>query len=149
MIKNNLLHFNESTSKEILSLDWVLLYLQHNFPNLQVKEVVPYTHALGTNNHNEGLDQVLEIKNSLFFGRLQLDINPNGSAFVAEEVTIQISSLFNHARYTRHLNRIIEIQNFLNEQTERIELFDRLSIENVSTGYDTYMTFIGFKLEVN
>jgi len=140
---------NAQASKDILSLDWVLNYIQVNMPVYQVKAVTPASYTIGSNNHSEGLESVLQIENSIFFGRLQLDVNPNGNAFAADNITMLINSLLNPTPYTRHLNRIIEIQNYLNEQTERIELFDRLEITSTSTLYDTYLTFIGFKIDVN
>lgn len=138
---------NAEKAGEILTKDWVLLYLQHNFPNRRIESVTPYSHTLGSNNNSEGLENELFIKGSMFFGKLQLDINPNGNTFAADNITIEIDSLLNTKVFTRHLNRIIEVQNYLNEQTERIELFDRLKIISSSSLYDSYLALIGFKID--
>lgn len=145
----DLININQQTSKDILSLDWVLLYIQKNYPQYQVKSVSPYTFTLGSSNHGEGLELEKEIPNTLFFGKLQLDINPNGSTFANDNINLIIHSLFNPTSFDRHLNRIIEIQNYINEQTERTELFSRVEITSNSSLYDTYLSFIGFKIDYN
>ncbi|RQO68524.1 hypothetical protein DBR40_19985 [Pedobacter sp. KBW01] len=138
---------NAEKAGEILTKDWVLLYLQHNFPDRRIESVTPYSDTIGSVNHSEGLENELKINGSMFFGKLQLDINPNGSSFAADNITIEIDSLLNTKVFTRHLNRIVEIQNYINEQTERIELFDRVKVVQTSTLYDTYLAFIGFKID--
>lgn len=140
---------NVQASKDILSLDWVLIYLQVNYPRYQIKSVTPYTFTLGSNNHSEGLELTKKEPHTLFFGKLQLDINPNGDAFANDNISLKIHSLFNPVSFDRHLTRIIEIQNYINEQTERIELFDNVEITSNSILYDTYLSFIGFKIEYN
>jgi len=138
---------NAEKAGEILTKDWVLLYLQHNFPDRRIESVTPFSYTIGSNNHGEGLENELKISGSMFFGKLQLDVNPNGNAFANDNITIELDSLFNTKVFTRHLNRIIEIQNYLNEQTERIELFDRIKITSSSTLYDSYLALIGFKID--
>lgn len=143
----DLREINAVKAGEILTKDWVLLYLQHNFPDRIIESVTPFSTTIGSNNHTEGLENELRIKGSMFFGKLQLDINPNGNTFANDNITIEIDSLLNTKPFTRHLNRIVEIQNYVNEQTERIELFDRVKVISTSTLYDCYLALIGFKID--
>lgn len=147
--ENKLHEPNLENAKTILSLDWVLVYLRERFPQYQAKSVTPFSETLGSVNHSEDLKNKLFYPNSMLFGKLQLDINPNGSTFADDNITLRIRSFLNGAPFDRHLNRIIEIQNYLNEQTERTELFTEIEFTSKSTLYDSYLTFIGFKIDYN
>lgn len=146
--KIDISNINEQAAKDILSLDYVLLYFQHRLPQYEVKSVVPASFTIGTSHNNEGLETSKSFQNTFWFGKLQLDVNPRGVEFQAENITMIIRSMYNGAPFNRRLNRIIEVQNYLNEQTERTELFSEISITNTSTAYDTYLSFIGFEIQV-
>lgn len=135
-------------AKEIMSLDYVLTYMERSFPLLKVSSVRPFSFTIGSNNHGEGISNKLEMKKCLFFGKLQICINPNGNLMVPEKIEIKYRSHFNDRPYLKTITRIVEIENYINESSESVELFDQLTITQESSAYDFYLTFYGFKIDV-
>jgi hypothetical protein len=135
-------------AKEIMSLDYVLTYMERSFPLLQVASVRPYSFTIGSNNHAEGIQDHFEMKKCLFFGKLQICINPNGTAMVPEKIEIIYRSHLNDRPYFKTITRLVEIENYINESSESVELFDLITITQASSSYDFYCTFLGFKIDI-
>jgi len=148
-MKENLLEEIDITSREIMSLDFILLYLRRNFPRFTIKTVTPYSFTIGSNNNEEGLENNVAFTKSLFFGQLHLCINPNTNPLANELIRIKYKSYLNSKPYFKTITRIIEIENLINESTVSNELFDELTITQASDKYDFYFTFIGFKIDYN
>lgn len=134
------------SAKEILTLDYVLTYMERNFPQKIVESVRPFSFTIGSNNHGEIIDEKFEMKNCFFFGKLQLCINPNGDTLVAEKIEIKYQSWFNDKPFDKYITRLVEIENYINESSDSTELFDKIEITQASTAYDFYVTFLGFKI---
>ena len=135
-------------AKEIMSLDYVLTYMSRSFPGFTVESVRPFSFTIGSNNHGEGIENELEMKNTFFFGKLVICINPNGEMITAEKIEIKLRSYLNSAPYIKTITRLVEAENYINEASESIELFDQIEISQQSTAYDFYLTFLGFKLNI-
>lgn len=134
-------------AKEIMSLDYILVYLERNFPFLTVSSVRPFSFTIGSNNHNEGIENVFQMNSCLFFGNLNVCINPNGVEMEAEKIEIKYRSYFNQVPFIKTITRMVEIENYINEASVTAELFDNLDISQQSTAYDFYLTFLGFKID--
>lgn len=134
---------------QIMSLDYILLYLRRNFPNITIKSITPYSFTIGSNNNGENLYSDYALERSLFFGTLQICINPNASVLDDEKIEILYRSYFNGTPYMKRITRIVEKENLINEASYSSELFDSLSISQASIKYDFYLTFIGFKIDYN
>lgn len=139
----------KDTEKIIMSLDYILLYIKRNFPHLQVKSISPFSFTVGSNNHAEPIENSLDLPNSLFFGTLQICINPTNAVLQAEKIEIKYRSYLNRVPYFKTITREVEIENLINESSESKELFDSISITQTSTKYDFYLTFLGFKIDYN
>lgn len=145
---NNIYEIKEG-EKNIMSLDYILLYLQRNFSHISVKSVSPYSFTVGSNNQGEGLELDFSIQNCLFFGMLQISINPNDGNLQAEKIEIKYRSYLNNQPYLKTITRFVETENLINESSQSYELFDSLEVAQASTKYDFYFTFIGFKIDYN
>lgn len=132
----------------INSLAFVREFLERNHAKKKIRSITPYAFAIGSNNHDEGLTYNYGLKNSLFFGYLQLSINPNESNLQEERITVKYRSYFNHTPYYKNITRFVEQENLINEASSSIELFDDLVITQQSTKYDFYFTFVGFKIDL-
>lgn len=141
-------NINES-EKTIMSLDFVLLYLQRNFPHIDVKSVTPYSFTIGSNNHSENIDDSIDLPRSLFFGQLQICINPNDAPLAPEKIEIKYQSYLNVKPFFKTITRQVEQENLINESSVSNELFDTLTITQASDKYDFYLTFMGFKIDYN
>lgn len=142
--------FNISESEgQIMSLPFIGLYLRRNFPALTIKSVTPFSFTIGSNNNGENLEEEYAIERCLFFGTLQICINPNGNALANEKIEIKYRSYFNGLPYFKTITRIVEQENLINEASFSTELFDSLQISQASNKYDFYLTFIGFKIDYN
>jgi hypothetical protein len=139
----------DTSAKIIMSLDYVIDYLNKRFPHLSIKSVTPYSFTIGSNNQGEGLSQTEEQQRTLFFGLLNISINPNDNALAPEKIEIKYRSYFNPTPYFKTITRQVESENLINESSQSYELFDSLTISQSSTKYDFYLTFIGFKIDYN
>lgn len=139
----------DSNEKQIMSLDYILKYIERNFSQYVVKSVTPFTFTIGSNNHSEPIEDNFQIDRSLFFGYLQICINPNDAPLEAEKIEIKYRSFLNTIPFFKTITRQVEQENLINESSESRELFDQLTISQSSTKYDFYVTFIGFKIDYN
>lgn len=139
-----------SSQKELMSVDFILLFIRRRFPSFQIKSVTPWSFTVGSNNHAEDLPSVYELPNkSIFYGKLFLSINPNSNPLASEQIKIKYRSYFNDKPFFKHITRQVEMENIINENSFSDELFDQLSIEQQSNKYDVYFTFVGFKIDYN
>lgn len=132
----------------IASLPFVLDYITAAFPQYEIKSVSPISFAIGSNNHNEGLSYEHELKNSLFFGDLKISINPNTDDLAFEEIRLRYRSHWNFRPYWKTITRKVEEENLINEATVTTELFDKIELTQVSSKYDLYVEFVGFKIDI-
>jgi len=142
-------HEIQDNEKQIMSLDFVLLYLNRNFPHIDVKSVTPYSFTIGSNNHAEGIEDNIDLPRSLFFGMLQVCINPNDAPLAVEKIEIKYRSYLNVKPFIKTITRQVEQENLINESSVSNELFDSLTITQASDKYDFYLTFMGFKIDYN
>jgi len=131
----------------IMSLPFCIDFVRENFPHLQIKSISPYSFTIGSQNNEENISYNHQQSNSLFFGKLYLNINPNENELEPEVIKITFRSYFNTIPYEKHINRIVERENLINEQTYSEELFDNISLIQTSKKYDLYLTFVGFKID--
>ena len=132
---------------QIMSLPFVEKYLSMNFPNIVIESVTPFSFTIGSNNQGEDIENSIDFQHSLFFGVLQICINPNGSDLQPEKIELKYRSYLNHKPFIKTITRIVETENMINEASESKELFDNLEISQTSTVYDFYVTFFGFKID--
>lgn len=141
--------YDESMANNPETIDYCLKYMELYHTTKAIKAVTPYSFFLGT---GEGMDLKLENNNSLFWGKVILDINPNGGLLVNTQIVLKIGSMFTsnslHGAQEKKITRYIEKENFLNESSERWEFFNALELTGISTAYDVYVTFIGFKIDM-
>lgn len=133
----------------ILSLPFVIDYINENFASRQIKSISPHSFTIGSNHNGENIGYNIEQHNCLFFGELHLSINPNENALQDETIKIRYRSWFNTQPYYKHIQRVVEQENYINEQTVSHELFDHLTLAQGSLKYDVYLTFIGFKIDIS
>lgn len=139
-----------SSQKELMSIDFILLFIRRRFPNMQVKSTTPWSFTIGSNNNGEDLPSDYELQNkSLFYGKLFLSINPNDNPLASEKIKIKYRSYFNDKPFFKHITRQVEMENLINENSFSDELFDELTIDQQSNKYDVYFTFVGFKIDYN
>ncbi len=139
-----------SSEKELMSVDFILLFIRRRFPQKQIKSVTPWSFTVGSNNNGEDLPNSYELTNkSLFYGKLFLSVNPNDNPLANEKIKIKYQSYFNDKPFFKHITRQVEMENIINENSFSDELFDELTIEQQSNKYDVYFTFVGFKLDYN
>jgi hypothetical protein len=146
---------NNSTSIDYIqarnpeTIDFCLSYLELYHTKKSIKAVTPFSFMLGSDPQN---DIKTETPNSLYWGKVILDINPNLSQLVNSTIVLKIESMLgsnsNGNPITKKITRYIESENFLNESSERFEFFRSLELTNLSTAYDVYVTFIGFKIDM-
>lgn len=146
-MQNN--HEIKESEKLIMSLDYILLYLKRRFPHIDVKSYVPFSFTIGSNNQGEGIEDTFEMQRSLFFGHLNISINPNDAPLEEEKIEIKYRSYFNTIPFIKTVTRQVEKENLINESSQSNELFDQLTISQQSDKYDFYLTFIGFKIDYN
>lgn len=139
----------KDSEKLIMSLDYILLYIKRNFPHIQTKSITPFSFTIGSKNNDEPIQNTLELPNSLFFGTLQICINPTDAILQAERIRIKYRSYLNRTPFFKTITRMVETENLINESSESKELFDSISITQTSTKYDFYLTFLGFKIDYN
>ncbi|QNK64251.1 hypothetical protein H7F33_07140 [Pedobacter sp. PAMC26386] len=132
----------------INSLDFIEDFLERNYAQKKIRSITPYSFTIGSNNNNEGLSYQYGLTKSLFFGQLQLSVNPNNNNLQDERIVIKYRSYFNHTPFYKFITRFVEKENLINEASNSIELFDDLVITQQSTKYDFYFTFIGFKIDL-
>lgn len=130
------------------SLPFVIDYIKDNFSFLEIKSVSPYSFTIGSDNHGENIQMDIELKNSLFFGDLQICINPNSNPLADELIELKYRSYWNTRPYWKFITRKVEIENLINESTYSRELFDSIELTQLSNSYDVYVTFTGFKIDV-
>lgn len=140
--------YNEELANNPETIDYCLKYMELYHTTKAVKAVTPFSFFLGT---GDGMDLKLETVNSLYWGKVILDINPNLSPLINTTIVLEIGSMFmsntNRQSQKKKITRYIEKENFLNESSERFEFFDQLELTSLSTAYDVYVTFIGFKID--
>lgn len=132
----------------INSLPFIEEFLSRNYAQKKIKAITPYSFTIGSNNNGEGLQYTYGLSKSLFFGTLQLSINPNNRNLQEERIIIKYRSYFNHTPFYKYITRFVEKENLINESSSSIELFDDLVITQQSNKYDFYFTFIGFKIDL-
>lgn len=130
------------------NIDYCLKYMELYHTTKAIKAVTPFSFFLGS---GANMDTKLLNNNSLFWGKVILDINPNGSTLVDTKIVLELGSMFSsnylHSSETKKITRTIERENFVNESSERHEFFDSCELTSLSTAYDVYVTFIGFKID--
>lgn len=132
----------------IYSSDFILKFIQHNYPSKQVRSVMPYSFTVGSNNNGEPIDLNYGLERALFYGFLYLNINPNDNALQVERIRIRYRSYFNQVPFYKTITRYVENENLINENSSSLELFDDLQVTQSSTKYDFYLTFVGFKIDL-
>lgn len=132
----------------IYSPDYIRAFLRENYPQKEIRSVIPYSFTVGSNNDGENLASSYKLERALFYGFLYLNVNPNSNALQAEKIEIKYRSYFNVTPYKKRITRIVEIENLINENSSSIELFDDLEITQYSTKYDFYLTFVGYKIDI-
>ncbi|MFB2120050.1 hypothetical protein [Parapedobacter sp. 2B3] len=132
----------------IYSPAYIRSFLAENYSRMKVKSVIPYSFTVGSDNNGEDLPKDYHIPNSLFFGFFNLSVNPNDNALQPEKIEIQYRSYFNIEPYMKRITRYVEQENLINENSQSIELFDLLELNFESTKYDTYFTFVGYKIDI-
>ena len=132
----------------IYSPAYIRAFLQENYPRKKVESVIPYSFTVGSNNNGENLPNEFKLQNSLFYGYLYLNINPNDAELQTEKIEIIYRSYFNVEPFYKRITRFIEDENYINENSNSIELFDDLQITQKSDKYDFYLTFVGYKIDV-
>lgn len=137
----------KDSEKNILSLDYILLYINKNFPHLQVQSITPFSFTIGSNNHDENIEDSISLPGSLFFGKLFICINPNDAPLAPEKIEIKYRSYLNRVPFFKTITRQVEQENLINESSVSEELFDSLTITQASEKYDFYLTFMGFKID--
>ena len=142
----NLRDYKEN-EMQIMSLPFITKYLEMNFPSINIQTVTPYSFTIGSNNQGENIDNQINFPQSLFFGILQVCINPNDSQLSEERIEIKYRSYLNEKPFYKTITRLIELENYINEASESNELFDDLQITQASVKYDFYLTFVGFKID--
>lgn len=132
----------------IENLDFILEFMAAHHASKRVKSIKPYSFTIGSNHHGENLSLSYGLTNSLFYGKLQLCINPNDAPLAPEKIQIKYRSYLNHTPYDKYITRIVEKENLINEASDSLELFDNLQVTQQSNKYDFYFTFIGFKIDL-
>jgi|GEM_PF-2281670 len=132
------------------SLAFVLDYVRDNFSHLEIKSVSPYSFTIGSDWHGDNPTLVYhaEYENCLFYGDLSVSINPNGNPIADELIELRYRSYWDKQPFIKWITRKVEIENLINESTVSVELFDRITLTQLSSAYDVYVTFKGFKLDV-
>lgn len=132
----------------IYSLDYIKEFFRHNYAQKQIKSITPYSFTVGSQNNGENIQDTILIPDSIFYGFLYLCINPNENPLQNEVIKIRYRSYFNVTPYYKYISRFVEDENYINENSDSLELFDELTIQQASTKYDFYLTFVGFKIDV-
>lgn len=132
----------------INSLPFVMDYINENFSELEIKSVSPYSFTIGSNHNNETIDYEIELQRSLFYGDLFISINPNDNQLQDEKIKLSYRSYWNEKPFYKHITRQIEIENLVNESSVSTELFDKITLDQISSKYDVYVTFLGFKIDI-
>lgn len=130
------------------SLPFVIDYVREHFSQLEIKSVSPYAFAIGSNFNGENISYEVEHENCLFFGELSIQINPNSNVLADELIEVQYRSYWNNVPFFKRISRKVEIENLINESTVSVELFDKITLTQLSNSYDVYVTFKGFKIDV-
>lgn len=133
---------------QINSLEFAREFIEVNHPKRKIHDVIPYAFTIGSSNNGENLPTQFKQPNALFFGFLTLCVNPNENVLQDEVIKIKYQSYFNVNPYYKHINRIVEQENLINEITTSIELFDDIELVQASQKYECYLTFTGYMLMV-
>lgn len=149
MKNDNSILYDAKKARDISTVDYALAYLELYHTKKSVRAVTPFSFMLGS---DAGMPLKTETENSLYWGKVILDINPNLSPLVDTTIVLKINSMLDSNATSRssekRITRYIEKENFLNESSERFEFFDFIELANLSTAYDVYVTFIGFKIDL-
>ncbi|AXH78165.1 MAG: hypothetical protein [Bacteriophage sp.] len=136
-------------AKDPKTIDFALTYLEHFHTLKDVKAVTPYSFIIGT---DADMELKTETTESLYWGTVTFDNNPNLSKLEDAKIELTIDSLLasNAVQKTvkKRITRFIESQNYLNECTTRFEFFKGLELTSTSPAYDSYATFLGFKIDL-
>nr|8A06_E Chain E, Penton protein P12 [Flavobacterium phage FLiP] len=136
-------------AKDPNTIDFCLSYLELYHTTKAVKACTPFSFILGS---DAGMQRATETTESLYWGKVILDINPNLSPLVNTTIVLEIESMLSSNSINRSENkritRYIEKENFVNESSERFEFFKSMELSHLSTAYDVYVTFIGFKIDL-
>jgi len=131
------------------TIDFCMSYLEHFHTRKDVRSVLPFSFMIGS---DVGMDRETKTENSLYWGKVTFDINPNLTPLVDSKLELSIHSLVSanslQKPHIKKLTRYVEEQNYLNEATERFEFFSKLELTALSPAYDVYATFIGFKIDL-
>jgi hypothetical protein len=137
-----------STSNVINSLGFIEEFIARNYAQKKIKSITPYAFAIGSKNNGEDLEYDYNIPKSLFFGYLQLSINPNDNNLQPEKIVLKYRSYLNHTPFYKYITRYVEKENLINEASSSLQLFDDLTLVQQSTKYDTYLEFVGYKIDL-
>ncbi|MGJ1351998.1 hypothetical protein ACR79P_06505 [Sphingobacterium spiritivorum] len=148
MKQANLASLMQQYQYGINSLPFVVDYIRENFSQLEIKSVSPYSFTIGSNFNGEPISYDFDQEYSLFYGDLFLSVNPNSNVLQNEEIVLTYRSYWNTKPYLKRITRQIEIENLVNESSVSTELFDKITLDQTSSKYDVYVTFVGFKIDI-
>lgn len=139
---------NRRFKLQINTPEYLKAYLRENYPRFQIKSIIPFSFCIGTSNHGVTLQKEIIKSNCLYFGILNFTMSPISVDAVTERVEIEYTSFLNFQPYKKRITRLVVPENTINENSSNYELFEDCKINFESNKYDTYLNFVGYRIDL-